>query len=86
MTKLLSSVQLKGKPKRRSPEKGSLTIDIETALLVRRVCRHDGMLLTPFVDAMLRAYLRVHHSDWKLTEVVTEPHEHVGRRDPEKSR
>ncbi len=64
----LKDVKISGKPRRPSVQKGSLTIDADTARLVRRVCRHEGMDISSFVDAMLRTYIERHHPDWETVE------------------
>ena len=55
----------KPKPATATP-KGSLTIDLATAELVRRVQRADGLDLTTMVDRMLEAYVRQVHPDWQV--------------------
>jgi hypothetical protein len=64
----LNDVKISGKPRHPSVPKGSLTIDADTAKLVRRVCRHEGMDVSSFVDAMLRTYIERHHPDWETVE------------------
>ena len=64
----LKDVKISGKPRRPSIPKGSLTIDADTAKLVRRVCRHEGMDISSFVDTMLRTYIERHHPDWETVE------------------
>ena len=57
-------------PMERGPKtskKGSLTIDLDTAEMVRRVQRVDGLSLSELVDRMLQAYIAQTHPDWQMT-------------------
>jgi hypothetical protein len=48
--------------------KKALTIDAETALLLRKVARAEGYRMTDFLDRALRAYLEKYHPDWGILE------------------
>jgi hypothetical protein len=67
---MLRDIETRGKPKpkQRGTPKGSLTIDLPVALLVRKVCRHEGYDITTFVSEMLKVYVRTEHPEWKITE------------------
>ncbi len=51
----------------RSVRKGSLTIDGDTAELVRRVQHLEGLRLSDLIDRMLQAYIASAHPDWRMT-------------------
>jgi hypothetical protein len=55
---------------RRSPpqRKGSLTIDSDVAVLVRKICHAEGMDRSSFIDLLLREFCRRVHPDWVLQE------------------
>jgi hypothetical protein len=45
-----------------------LTIDAQTAELLRRVARVDGLGMSAFLDRCLRAYVEKWHPDWEMVE------------------
>lgn len=64
----LKDVRINEVPKNR-PTK-VLTIDAQTAGLLRRVARADGLGMSAFLDRCLRAYLEKTHPDWELVDDV----------------
>jgi hypothetical protein len=55
-------------PARDASAKGTLTVDADTAMSVRRIAAEEGRsrALTALLDDMIRAYLAAEHPDWRL--------------------
>ena len=62
----LKEIKIREVPKNR-PTK-VLTINADTADLLRKVARHEGLGMTAFLDRALRAFVQLHHPDWEMVE------------------
>lgn len=63
-------------PEKHRPKK-VLTIDAETAELLRRVARADGIGMTAFLDRCLKAYVEKWHPSWEMVEEGQDTNEPV---------
>jgi hypothetical protein len=56
-----------------APRKGTLTIDMYVAQLVRQVARAERKNITQCVSDMLHVYVHHQHPDWRLVTEEKKP-------------